>query len=255
VSSTVFVMGSNAGVPVPPWRKSPKPVLPRRQLSQDLIVETGLRVVDTEGFDALSMRRVAQELDTGPASLYAHVANKEELLELIFDRVLGEIELPTPEPGRCWEQVREYALESHRVLSSHADVARAGLAAVPTGPNGLRAGEFLMGLLLEAGMTPGDAAFALDRLSLYIVGDAYESSLFYARMRAAGQTDVGQYITSYIGQIADYYRSLPPERFPNLVEHVEALTSGDGETRFEFGLDLLISGLRATTSPAGSPAG
>src|SRR3954469_14089866 len=136
-------MGSSENVPPPPWRKARKPVQLKRQLSQDLIVETGLRILDAEGLDGLSMRRVAQELDTGPASLYAHVANKEELLELIFDRVLGEIELATPEPGRCWEQVREYALESHRVLSSHTDVARAGLAAVPTGPNGLRAGEFL----------------------------------------------------------------------------------------------------------------
>ncbi|MER6951644.1 TetR/AcrR family transcriptional regulator [Nonomuraea sp. NPDC000554] len=234
-------MGSNAEVPTPPWRRSRKPV--KRQLSQDLIVETGLHVLDAEGFDALSMRRVAQELDTGPASLYAHVANKEELLELIYDRVLGEIKLPERDPSRWREQLREYALEAHRVLCGHADVARAALATIPTGPNALRVGEFLLGLLIEAGMSPRNAALVLDRLTLYISGDAFEGSLHWTRMRASGQSDPREYIESFIGQIADYYGSLPPAQFPFMTRHVDALVDADGEERFRFGLDLLLGGI------------
>jgi AcrR family transcriptional regulator len=235
---------SGDGTPAPPWRRTRSPKL-KRQLSLDLIVETGLRILDAEGLDALSMRRVAQELDTGPASLYAHVAGKEELLELIYDRVLGEIRLPERDPGRWKEQLREYALEVHRVLAAHADVARAALATIPTGDNSLRAGDFLYGLLIEAGMPPREASLAMDRLSLYIVGDAYEGSVHYARMRAAGIDDPGRYFEMYIGQIASYYRSLPAGRFPHLSKHVDDLIADDGEARFRYGLDLLLDGMAA----------
>ena len=233
------------GVPAPPWRKTRKPAQPKRQLSQDLIIEAGMRILDAEGFDALSMRRVAQELDTGPASLYAHVANKDELLELIYDRVLGEIRLPERDPARWKEQLREYALEAHRVLTAHGDVARAALATVPTGENSLRAGEFVFGLLVEAGMPPREAAIALDRLSLYIVGDAYEGSVLYARMQAAGFTDKQEYFKSWMAQITAYYRALPPERFPHVTKYVDDLVDAGGEERFRYGLDRMLDGIEA----------
>ncbi|MEU8246152.1 TetR/AcrR family transcriptional regulator [Nonomuraea sp. NPDC048916] len=238
-------MGSNTGVPSPPWRKARKTAPLKPQLSQDLIVETGLRILDADGLDGLSMRRVAQELDTGPASLYAHVANKEELLELIYDMVLGEIRLPERDPSRWKDQLREYAREMHRVLTRHADVARAALANVPTGPNAVRLGEYVFGLLIEAGMAPRAASLAVDRLSLYISGDAYEASLHYARMRAAGQSDTEAYIRDFVRQIDAYYRSLPPDRFPHITAHVDALTGEGGEARFEYGLDLILDGLQA----------
>ncbi|MCF6474828.1 TetR/AcrR family transcriptional regulator [Nonomuraea sp. MG754425] len=232
-------------VPAPPWRKSRRPAQARRQLSQELIVETGLRILDAEGFDVLSMRRVAQELDTGPASLYAHVSGKEELLELIYDRVLSEIRLPEPDPARWKEQLREYAVEMHDVFRAHADVARAALANIPTGENSLRAGEFTYGLLIAAGMSPREASLAMDRLTLYLVGDAYEGSVHYARMRAAGMSDPAEYFESFVAQIVSYYGGLPTDRFPNLAKHVDELTASDGEDRFHYGLELLLDGIEA----------
>lgn len=232
-------------VPAPPWRKSRKSAQPKRQLSQDLIIEAGLRILDAEGLDGLNMRRVAQDLDTGPASLYAHVAGKEELLELIYDRVLGEIQLPERDPGRWKEQLRAYAMEAHHVLGAHADVARAALATIPSGENSLRAGEFVFGLLIEAGMSPREASLTMDRLSLYIVGDAYEGSLHYARMRAAGLSDKREYFESFVNQISSYYRALPSERFPHVSKYVDDLVADDGEERFRYGLDLMLDGIEA----------
>lgn len=233
------------GVPAPPWRRARRPAPQRRQLSQDLIIEAGLRILDAEGFDAMSMRRVAQELDTGPASLYAHVSGKEELLELVYDRVLGEIRLPEADPARWKEQLRQYALEVHRVLGSHRDVARAALATIPTGENSVRAGEFVYGLLLKAGMAPREASLAMDRLILYLVGDAYEGSLHHGRMRAAGIDDPREYFETFVGQIATYYRALPRDRFPYLTKHIDDLIADDGEQRFHYGLELLLDGLEA----------
>nr|WP_055505795.1 TetR/AcrR family transcriptional regulator C-terminal domain-containing protein [Nonomuraea pusilla] len=240
-------MGSNADVPPPPWRKTRRPLKP--QLSQELIVETGLRILDAEGLEGLSMRRVAQELDTGPASLYAHVANKDELLELLYDRVLGEVQLPEPDPSRWKEQLREAALRTHQVLAAHADIARVAMAGIPSGENALRLGEYVFGLLIDAGMAPRDASLGFDRLVLYIVGDAYEGSLHYSRAHAAGITNEKEYFEHFIAQIGTYFQALPPDRFPHLTRHVGTLLADDGETRFRFGLDLLLDGLESRMPP------
>ncbi len=85
-------------LPTPPGRRPRKAATPRRPLTQEAIVETAIRVLDAEGLEAVTMRRVAQELGTGPASLYAHVSGKEELRELMLDRVAAEIKLPSPIP-------------------------------------------------------------------------------------------------------------------------------------------------------------
>ncbi|MET7462421.1 TetR/AcrR family transcriptional regulator C-terminal domain-containing protein [Nonomuraea sp. NPDC005501] len=232
-------------VPVPPWRKARKQPQPRLQLSRELIVETGLRILDSEGLDALSMRRVAQELGTGPASLYAHVAAKEELLELIYDRVLGEVVLPEYDPARWQPLLRRCALEMHHVILAHADVARAALASIPTGPNAMRVAEYMFGLLIDAGMSPRDASLAFDRIVLYVCADAFEGSLHFSRMRAVGASSPEEFFHTYVSHIEEYFESLPPERYPHLSEHAKALVEDDGETRFRYGLDLIFDGLAA----------
>ncbi|MFG2002940.1 TetR/AcrR family transcriptional regulator [Spirillospora sp. NPDC048911] len=238
--------GQDADIPAPPWRKRrrPTPAKVRQPLSQDLIVETALRVLDAEGLDAVSMRRVAQELDTGPASLYAHVSNKEELLELLIDRVSGEMSLPEPDPARWREQLKEIAYEIHRVLSAHADIARVPLGMIPTGPNALRVNERLLTILLEGGVPPRIAGWAVERVFLYINSDAYEGSIHLARQRASG-LEPEEYLTGFLGQAREYFGGLPADRFPMTVRHVPELLSGDGEERFEFGLELLVRGLES----------
>ena len=65
------------------------------------------RVIDADGMDGLSMRGVGEELGTGAASLYWHVRNKEQLLQLVFERVVEEIQLPEPDPARWREQLSD----------------------------------------------------------------------------------------------------------------------------------------------------
>jgi AcrR family transcriptional regulator len=231
-----------SAVPVPPWRTPRKAREARRPLSQDLIVEAGLRVLDAEGLEALSMRKVAHELGTGPASLYAHVTGRDELLELIYDQVIGVVELPEPDPERWLEQLRRVAVDTFRVLSAHSDIAKVSLANIPTGPNALRIAETQLAIMITGGVPPQIAGWMVDRIGLYISADAYEGSLHLARRRAAGK-DLGEYLNGFFGQLADFYRSLPPERFPMLVRHVDELMAGGGVERFEFGLDLLLNGL------------
>src|SRR5437588_12847444 len=99
-------------------RRSPR----QRTLSRDAIAAAAVKIVDREGLDALTMRTVAHSLGTGAASLYAHVASKEELLELVIERVIGELRMPgEPDPARWQEQLKEYAREVRAVFSRHRD--------------------------------------------------------------------------------------------------------------------------------------
>jgi AcrR family transcriptional regulator len=238
-------------VPAPPWRKSRKPRRespPRQQLSRALIVDTALAILDDEGLDGLSMRRVAQELGTGPASLYAHVANKDELLELLLDRVSSEITVPDPDPARWQDQLADVYREIYRVLNQHADIARVALGTVPTGANTLRVSERVLGILLAGGVPPQIAAWSIDRLFLYVAADSFEGSIHLANQRAAGMS-IEEYYGQFIGQLHGFFASLPPAQFPHMTEHVDVLTSGGGDARFEFGLTLLIQGIATFTPP------
>ncbi|MET8147286.1 TetR/AcrR family transcriptional regulator [Actinoplanes sp. NPDC049668] len=230
-------------IPLPPWRRAvaKRPRAAKAPLSQDQIVDAGLRIVMAEGIDAVSMRRVAAAFDTGASSLYAHVANKEELLQLMFDRICGEVHTPEPEPARWQEQIKEMARDSHAVMSRYNNLARAALATVPTGPNALRVSEAMLAIMLSAGMPPQVAAWSLDRLFLYIVADAYENSLHMENMRPGLETR--EYFEGFVTQLRDFYGDLPADRFPNIRAHATTLTSGDGDQRFEFGLDMLVDGL------------
>ncbi|MFC7649892.1 TetR/AcrR family transcriptional regulator [Streptosporangium lutulentum] len=218
---------------------------PRAVLSRDLIVATGLRILDAEGLDALSMRRVAQELGTGPASLYAHVENKKELLDLIYDEVMAEIRVPEPEPGRWLEQLREMALDAFRVLSAHADIAKIGLADIPTGPNVLRIAEAQMAIMLAGGVPPS-SRLMVDRLGLYVCSDAYEGSLHLSGQRGGGGKELESFMEELFGQIEGFPEACP-RRFPRLVARVDNLADVNGVERFEFGLDLILRGMASAS--------
>jgi AcrR family transcriptional regulator len=230
-----------AGIPAPPWSR-PRAARERARapLSRDAIVEAALRVLDRDGYDGLSMRRVAEELGTGVASLYWHLANKEELLQLVLDRVIGEVDIPAPEPERWQEQLKEIAREWRRVYANHRDVARISQGRIPVGPNALMATEALLAILRSARLPDQVSAHAVDLLALYMDAVAVEHG---AGLPSPAGEDVPPH--EVVAMIRDYFASLPPERFPNLVALAEPLTTGGSDVRFEFGLDLIIRGLAA----------
>ena len=94
-----------AGAPEPPWWRTRGDASrgERRPLTRDAIVEAALAVLDRDGLSGLSMRRLAQELGAGAASLYWHVGNKEELLSLMLDRIVGESRPPAPDPANRFD--------------------------------------------------------------------------------------------------------------------------------------------------------
>lgn len=187
------------------------------------------------------MRRVAQQLGTGAASLYAHVSSKEELLELVFDELVGRVALPEPDPRRWREQIHQMSGDLRQILLSHRDVALAGLGRVPTSPNVLRAAEVVVAVMRAGGLSDRAIGLGSDLLALYIGAVAYEESL-QATGDWAPET-IGEFVTA----LREYFAALPADRFPNIIALAGALTEGDGETRFEFGLEVLVRGLIAVS--------
>ncbi|WP_042365441.1 TetR/AcrR family transcriptional regulator [Streptacidiphilus neutrinimicus] len=233
---------TTASTPTWPGSFGAEPRRKRRALSRELIVETALTIVDTEGLDALNMRRVAQELGTGAASLYAHVANKDELLALLLDRVYGDLDHPEPDPDRWREQAKEYLKQQRDNLVSHGDLARAAMIQnIPTSPGALDAAETMLALLRAGGLPEQVCAYAVDVIGLYVVATALEES---SRKGPGGEPDERQ-AEAYIGGVRSFFASLPPERYPLIVGMAGALTRNVGDERFDFGLDLLFDGLVA----------
>jgi AcrR family transcriptional regulator len=223
-----------------PRPKAERPA--KTPLSRQQIVDAALRIVKTEGVDGVSMRRLAAEFSTGPSSLYAHVANKNELLALMFDAVCGLVEVPPLDPAHWREQLQELARACHRVLVDHYDLAGAALATIPSGPNALRVSDAMLGMMLAGGVPPQIAGWAMDRIFLYLTSDAYEMSIWRASVIEAGGEK-----ESFIGQLEEdltaFFEQLDPEVYPHVQAHARDLVGGGAGARFELGLELLIGGL------------
>jgi AcrR family transcriptional regulator len=227
-----------AEIPEPPWRTPRKAPQVRKPLDRDLIVDAALRICDEAGLDAVTMRRVAQQLGTGPASLYAHVADKEELHALMLDRVAGDIKARPVDPARWHKQLKELASEAKRVLLTHRDLARAALGGIPSGPNSLVLAEAVLALLRAGKLPDRVAAYAVELVFLQINAAVLdEASYSHGSAEAEMQAQVKQYQA--------YLATLPTDRFPNLTGLADLLTSGVVDDRFDFRMDVLIAGLRA----------
>jgi AcrR family transcriptional regulator len=223
--------------PRPPRRREPP--TRRTALSVEGIVAAAIAVLDETGVSGLSMRAVAQQLGTGAASLYAHVSGKEELLELVFDQLVGHVALPEPDPARWREQMHQMFGDLRQILLSHRDVALAGLGRVPTSPNVLRAGEVVVAVMRAGGLSDRVLALGLDQLMLFVSASAFEDSLFEGR----GMTP--EEIVRYYEEVHGFYQRLPADRFPVLASIAEEVTGPDDVERFAFGLDAMLSGFEA----------
>ncbi len=223
-------------IPAPPWQRRSAPArgaARRPPITREAIVDTALALIDRDGVDALSMRRVAEALGTGPASLYWHVGNKEELLDLVFDRVIGELDVPEPDPARWREQTKDFARQMRAVLLRHRDLVRISLGRFPMGPNGLRLTDDLLGVMRASGLPDGTIIPSAYLLTIVVNAFALEDA------SAAGGVDADA------EAISAYFASLPADRFPNLTELADDFFAGSMDDRFELLLDVFMDGLEA----------
>jgi AcrR family transcriptional regulator len=224
----------------PPWQRIPRRESRRRRdpLTQEAIVEAAMSVLDREGLDGLSMRRVAEELDTGAASLYWHVGSKDGMLDLVFDAVIGELDVPDPEPARWREQVKEIGRTMRATILRHRDVVRISIGRVPMGPNALRWSDRVLAIL-RAGGVPDEVAVTGSHLLTSVV-----NGFTMDETGEGGEPPPDQPPFEEMAKmVRDYIASLPGDEFPNLVAVADHFAFTDQDQRFELLLDLFVDGL------------
>lgn len=206
-------------------------------LTRARIVRAALRLVDEQGLAALTMRALATDLEVSPMALYNHVRDKEELLDLMLDLMLGEVDC-SPTEGDWITQLRTLVCNFHQALSAHHHLAQVYSSQVRIGPHGLAIIERAVGLLLQAGFSRPDAASAFLTLYTFTVG-RHQMGRTAPFPGANPQND------------ADYYVALPPEQIPSIRAVGRHLGGVHRPGVFEYGLDTLLAGLRSKLALAG----
>lgn len=212
---------------------------PRERLSADRIVDVALAQMKERGYDAVSMRSIARQLGTGAASLYAHVANRDELDILVLERVASRIEVPEPDPERWREQLRAVMVQMLALYDEHPGVARASLGLIPMSPRLLRSADRMAAIMRAGGISDQAVAWFLDLMGLYVGSVAVERDVWRTRSIMSEDHD------EHHEAVHQFFRDLPEDEFPVLASIAEAMSVGDQDDRFGFGLDILIAGLAA----------
>jgi AcrR family transcriptional regulator len=213
---------------MPPVRKQPvsrrdRPAKP--PLSRAGVIAVALRIMRDEGLEKVTMRRIAAELDTGPASLYVYVENMAELHGALLDELLGD--LPAlDEPVALLSAYTE-------MLSRNPSLARSVLLLRPAGPRYLRLIDTLLGMLLARGIPARQAAWGVDLLLLMATASAAEHG---GQEQPAGQPQI-----EAVGQAG-------PAEFPHVDRVREELFSGTGEQRQRWAFTVAIAGIRSAAA-------
>jgi AcrR family transcriptional regulator len=225
-------------------RKSARePAAAREPLSRERVVEAALRVMDEEGLDAVSMRRIAREVGVEAMSLYHHVRDKEDLLDAVCARVMKEFRFP--DEDRPWIDVaRDGAREWRRVLREHPNVMAvwAERQRPMTDLEALMPMEFALRVIGRAGLDERDSVQVFNVIGGYIMGVVM---MEVGAMFSAGTTRGDETIDLH-GLAAEMPDPLPLDRLPHLVASLPYLAECDPDEQFEFGLELLLAGIQAT---------
>jgi AcrR family transcriptional regulator len=213
----------------------------KKPITVEAIITTAFGIVEKEGYQALTMRRVATALETGPSSLYAHVVNKEDLDELLIGRLCAAVELPEPDPASWRQQISSVCTQLRDQYLRYPGISQAAFAVAPSNLDTLRVGEGMLAILLAGGIDPQAAAWAIDSLLLYVNAYSLEISLVN-QQRSHGD---GSWVVSR-DELLRRFAALPGT-FPQTKRYAAELAAGTGQDRFDFTIGLMVDGL----APAG----
>jgi AcrR family transcriptional regulator len=240
---------------LPIWAR-PEPGTRKARFSRDQIAAAALAIADAEGFEAVSMRRIAAELGAGTMSLYRYISAKNDLIALMDDALMGESLVPDGELPADWrEALSLIARQTRTALLRHpwAVVALQGSAAASQdgsfGPNGLRHFEQSLAALASAPLSTEAKLDLLGIVDDYVFGSVLRAGELQARSEAAADSAHNEAVMAFLNE------QIGTGRFP----HLAALTAdpaaqtmvepGKAEARFEHGLALLVE--RAAAAAAG----
>lgn len=211
-------------------------------LDRGRILETALQLLDEVGLKELSMRKIADKLQVKTASLYYHVKDKDELLQLLSDRICTGMVLTNP--SLSWqEQLYQWAEQFRKALLSHRDAVELFNQTIAKSFERLTQIENLYQILVAAGFADPLVPWVASMLKNYVLGFAAEAIRLQDRAR--------DHHDSYEDMSKQYdhlFRMLPEERFPNIVRLASFTTQTNWDDEFHFGLSVLIEGFTVKLS-------
>ena len=209
----------------------------RQPLSRDRVLDAAIRVADRGGVEAITMRRVAQELGVEAMSLYNHVPNKDAILDGVVDAVFAAIELPAAGCADWREAIRARARSARSVLAQHSWALGLMDSRRNPGSATLRHHDAVLGVLRQAGFSLPMAAHAVSLIDSYVGGFVLQE----ANLPVSVPADVEEVAGGILA-------NLPADELPYLTEMIvdHALRPGyDYSGEFGFGLDLILDALEA----------
>ena len=213
-------------------------------LTRGGIIAAAVQLMSVEGLDRVTMRRLAQELDTGPASLYVYVRNTAELHAAVLDELLGAVDLSPVSADGDWRERLIQVLTSYtKVLFAYPGLAQSALVARPSGNHYLSLVEGLLSLLAEGGVPPRQAAWGVDLLLLYATASAAEHA---SRDRNPDAPDDEAALAATLLHAS-------AGSYPHIAALGPELLSGPGEARLAWGFHVLIQGTFDTPTPDPAP--
>jgi AcrR family transcriptional regulator len=218
----------------------------RTPLSRERVLDAAIAMADAGGIESLTMRRLAKELGVEAMSLYNHVANKGDVVNAIVDRVVGEIELPAGADDDWETAIRTCATSAHEAFLRHPwacgpAMSPASNIAAPAAR--LRYVEWLLGRLRRGGFSADLTFHAYHALDSHILGFTMWQ-LGHSLPDAAVAKDL----------MDAFFREFSADEFPYLMEHAAQHRDGTGHeggpSEFEFGLTLILDGLKRARADA-----
>jgi AcrR family transcriptional regulator len=220
-----------------------------RGLSQADIVDAAVTIADAEGTEAVSMRRIAKDLQVGVMSLYWYIESKEDLHQLMLEAVQAEIEAAAP-TGDWRADLTGYARSTRAAMHRHPWAIDYIGAGPPAGPNDARNGDRLFGALDGLGLDITTTLWALMTVSTYVLGAALREIQEIRWHQAAEETRSGMTEEEVAEAFAEFERRIRGSgRYPHLAKLFEADVDPDApetrDERFEFGLSCVLDGIAA----------
>ena len=211
----------------------------RNTLTPRAVVEGALSLADLEGLETLTIRRLAKELGVTPMALYWHFRSKGELLDGMAARIFEEVDLSVDASATWQEQLRALLGSMLGVLRTHPSTAILLSTRTASSEGSLRATEVALDILGRGGFSPTEATqiarHALSTVTNLVSGEPG----VVAREESKELLDARRHARLFL-------ESLPPERYPRLVEAAAPLSEGvEPDAYFAFGLDLLLAGIEA----------
>jgi AcrR family transcriptional regulator len=203
----------------------------REQLSREQIVTEAVQLLDTDGLESLSMRKLGTRLDAGATSLYRHVTNKDELIELVVDEVYGELEVPAADAADWRTPAARSAYSLRAMLLRHPWVAsvlgQVGL--IHLGPNVTKMSERMAAVYRAAGFPSDETGNAMKTVISYVIGMATSEAAYLSLIARSGKSE-REFIESLRSGGEEDPRAEDPEKVRD-------------ET-FDYGLRRVLDGLQ-----------